>query len=65
MTLAATNDPVAPLPLASASELERKLEEVERKLERKLEKVELVRKFEKVERKLGKKSIITSDIYIY
>jgi len=35
--------------------LERKLEEVERKLERKLE---------KVERKLGKKSIITSDIYI-
>jgi len=64
LTLAATNDPVAPLPLASASELERKLEEVERKLERKLEKVELVRKFEKVERKLGKKSIITSDIFI-
>ena len=64
LTLSATNDPVAPLPLASASELERKLVELERKLEkaemerklseaeRKLEKVEAERKLEKAEREL-------------
>ena len=67
MTLAATNDPVAPLPLASATEPERKLAELERKLERverKLDEVE-------VERKQGENSIIScihivdrSDVYI-
>ena len=74
LNLAATNDPVAQLLLASASEAERKLAEVE--LERKLEKVELERKLEKVElerklkvernlneveveRKQGEKSIIS------
>ena len=59
LTLAATNDPVAPLPLASASELERKLVELERKLEkaemeRKLEKLESERKLVELERKLEK-----------
>ena len=54
LTLAATNDPVAPLPLAFASEMERKLVELERKLEkveaeRKLEKAEAERKLEKAE----------------
>ena len=54
LTLAATNDPVAPLPLAFASEMERKLVELERKLEkveaeRKLEKAEGERKLEKLE----------------
>jgi hypothetical protein len=78
LNLAATNDPVAQLLLASASEAERKLAEVE--LERKLEKVELERKLKvernlnevEVERKQGEKSIIScilihivdgSDIY--
>jgi hypothetical protein len=58
LNLAATNDPVAQLPLASASEAERKLEEMKRnlamervELERKLEKVELERKLEKMEMK--------------
>ena len=74
LTLAATIDPVVPLPLASASELERKLMELERKLEksemeRKLEKVEMERKLLEMERKLekaeverkqGRKSIISS-----
>jgi len=67
LNLAATNDPVAPLPLASATEPERKLAELERKLERverKLDEVE-------VERKQGENSIIScihivdrSDVYI-
>ncbi len=47
LNLAAINDPVAQLLLASTSEAERKLAEVE--VERKLEKVELERKLEKVE----------------
>jgi len=61
LTLAATNDPVAPLPLASASEMERKLVEMERKLlemERKLEKAEM-------ERKQGRKSIISSSFIVF
>ena len=54
LTLAATNDPVAPLLLASASEMERKLVKVERMLEkaeaqRKLAEVEADRKLEKME----------------
>jgi hypothetical protein len=59
LNLAAINDPVAQLLLASASEAERKLAEVE--LERKLEKVELERNLNEVEleRKLGEKSIIS------
>ena len=65
LNLAAINDPVAQLLLASASEAERKLEKVE--LERKLEKVELERKLKvernlnevEVERKQGEKSIIS------
>ena len=70
LTLAATNDPVAPLPLAFASELERKLMEMERKLsdmERKLERAEAERKLEKVktERKQGRKSIISSSFIVF
>ena len=50
LILGATNDPVAPLPLASASEMERKLME----LERKLEKAEMERKLSEMDRKLEK-----------
>ena len=56
LNLAATNDPVAQLLLASASEAERKLEKVE--LERKL-KVERNLNEVEVERKQGEKSIIS------
>jgi len=60
LTLAATNDPVAPLLLASASEMERKLVKVERMLEkaeaqRKLAEVEADRKLEKMEMEAERK----------
>ena len=66
LTLAATNDPIAPLPLASVSELERKIAELElekaeakrmlaeAEAKRKLEKAQADRRLEKTKRKLEK-----------
>ena len=57
LTLAATNDPIAPLPLASVSELERKIAELElekAEAKRMLAEAEAKRRLKKAQRKLEK-----------